>query len=223
MCDLADKYFKVAALKNFSEPRENSANSMKSWKKKKPHEQNEIFTKDKEIKKKNAAEILRLKNLMSKMKNAIDHLQESKVCGGQNKWWEDGHSETTQFGEDKEKRMKSEGSQSEQQDSIKRTNAGVPGVSEGERKGSRKLFKEIIAESFPNLGRELNIQVHKAITLLSQCKKNLLEIKDKEWILKADGVCREGGNIVNFKGIPLGSPEILHFSLTGQENLSPEE
>ena len=43
---------------------------------------------------------------------------------------------------------------------------------EKREKGTESVFKEIIAENFPNHGKELDIQVHKADrTLLSQCKK----------------------------------------------------
>ena len=43
----------------------------------------------------------------------------------------------------------------------------MPGVSEGEREGSRKLFKETIAESFPNLGRELKFTKNPKFTKLT--------------------------------------------------------
>lgn len=47
---------------------------------------------------------------------------------------------------------------------MKRTNSGINGVSEGEEreKGAENLFTEIIAKNFPNLGRELDIQVSEA-------------------------------------------------------------
>ena len=39
------------------------------------------------------------------------------------------------------------------------------GISEEEReKGAESLFKEIIAENFPNLGKKLDIQIHEANT-----------------------------------------------------------
>ena len=49
-------------------------------------------------------------------------------------------------------------------DSIRKGNISVMGVPKGEEreKGSEGLFKEIIAETFLNLGKELDIQVHEA-------------------------------------------------------------
>ena len=38
---------------------------------------------------------------------------------------------------------------------------GVPKAEEREE-GAENLFKEIIAENFPNMGRKLDIQVHEA-------------------------------------------------------------
>lgn len=36
------------------------------------------------------------------------------------------------------------------------------GIPEGDKKAAESLFKEIIAETFLNLGKELDIQIHKA-------------------------------------------------------------
>ena len=49
-------------------------------------------------------------------------------------------------------------------DFIRKVNIRIIGIPEGEEreKGTKKLFKEIIAENFPNLGKELGIQVHEA-------------------------------------------------------------
>ena len=48
-------------------------------------------------------------------------------------------------------------------DSTKRTNIRVTGVPEGEREdGAESLYKETIAENFPDLVRILYIQVHEA-------------------------------------------------------------
>ena len=48
-------------------------------------------------------------------------------------------------------------------DSIKKGNIRIMGIPEGEdgEKGAERLFKEIIAENFLNLGNKLDIQVHK--------------------------------------------------------------
>lgn len=47
-------------------------------------------------------------------------------------------------------------------DIIKRSNLSIEGVSEGElaKKGAENLFKEKVAEKFPNLGTDFNIQFH---------------------------------------------------------------
>jgi len=61
-------------------------------------------------------------------------------------------------------------------------------------KGAESLFKEMITESFPNMGRHLDIQVHKAHRSPNQLNLKrsspryiiikLLKIKDKKIILK---------------------------------------
>ena len=47
---------------------------------------------------------------------------------------------------------------------IKRTNIGIIGVPGGEDrdKGTEKIFEEIIAENFPNVGKEIVNQVQEA-------------------------------------------------------------
>lgn len=57
-------------------------------------------------------------------------------------------------------------------DSIKNANIRIIGVPEEDREMGTE-FKEIIAENFPNLGKELNIQIHEAnrTSYLPQCKK----------------------------------------------------
>ena len=51
----------------------------------------------------------------------------------------------------------------EQSDSFRKGNIRVMSIPEEEReKGAESLFKEIIAENLPNLGKELDIQVHEA-------------------------------------------------------------
>ena len=49
-------------------------------------------------------------------------------------------------------------------DNIKSTNICILGVPEGEEreKGSKKILEEIIAEKFPNMGKELINQVQEA-------------------------------------------------------------
>ena len=49
-------------------------------------------------------------------------------------------------------------------DSVKCTNIHIIGVPEGEEseKGPEKIFEEIIAENFPNMGKEIVNQVQEA-------------------------------------------------------------
>ena len=67
--------------------------------------------------------------------------------------------------QNKEKRMKRiEDSLRDLWDNIKRTNVRIIGVPEEEekKKGSEKIFEEIIVENFPNIGKEIVTQVQEA-------------------------------------------------------------
>ena len=61
--------------------------------------------------------------------------------------------------------LKSEEILQELSDSIRKAKIRIMVIpEEGKReKAAESVFKEIIAESFPNLGKELNIQVHDTI------------------------------------------------------------
>ena len=66
--------------------------------------------------------------------------------------------EITTIEENNEKRMKRiEGNLRDLWDNIKCTNTRIIGVPEEEekKKGSEKIFKEIIVENFPNMGKEI--------------------------------------------------------------------
>ena len=70
--------------------------------------------------------------------------------------------EITTAEQNKEKRMKgNEDSLRDFWDNIKCTNIQITGVPEEEekKKGTEKLFKEIIVENFPNMGKERINQV----------------------------------------------------------------
>ena len=96
-------------------------------------------------------------------------------------------------------------------DNIKHTNIRIIRVQEEEekKKGSEKIFVEIIVENFPNMGKEIVSQVQEAHTVLYMinARRNtpthilikLSKIKFKEKILKA---AREKQQITN-KGIPI--------------------
>ena len=82
-------------------------------------------------------------------------------------------------------------------DNIKWTNICVIGVQEGEERGKvpEKIFEEIIAENFPNMGKEPLTQIQEAQRVpykinprrntLRHILIKLTKIKDKEKILKA--------------------------------------
>ena len=65
----------------------------------------------------------------------------------------------------KEKRLKTnEESLRELWDNVKRTNIPIIGMPEGEKreKETEKIFQEIIAENFPNMGKESLTQIQEA-------------------------------------------------------------
>ena len=75
---------------------------------------------------------------------------------------EDKIVEITTTEQNKEKRMKRiEDSLRDLWDNIKRTNIQIIGVPEEEekKKGTEKIFEEIIVENFPNMGKEIVNQV----------------------------------------------------------------
>ena len=58
-------------------------------------------------------------------------------------------------------------------DTVEKNNVYIIEVQEEEQeKGTENLFKEIMTENFPNLGRELDIQVHEANTSLQNFNPN---------------------------------------------------
>ena len=73
--------------------------------------------------------------------------------------------EITAAEKNKEKRMKRmEDSLRDLWDKIKRINIQITGVPEEQekKKGSEKIFEEIIVENFPNMGKEIVNQVQEA-------------------------------------------------------------
>uniref|UniRef100_A0A9L0TTE6 L1 transposable element RRM domain-containing protein n=1 Tax=Equus caballus TaxID=9796 RepID=A0A9L0TTE6_HORSE len=78
---------------------------------------------------------------------------------------EERNIEMLQTEEERELRLKrNEETLQELSDSIRRCNIRIIGIPEGEEKekGAEGLFKEIIAENFPNLGREMELHVTEA-------------------------------------------------------------
>ena len=75
---------------------------------------------------------------------------------------EDRLVEITDVEQKREKRLKrNEGSLRELSENIKCTNIYIIGVPEGEEreKGTEKIFEEIIAKNFPNMGKEPLTQI----------------------------------------------------------------
>ena len=96
-------------------------------------------------------------------------------------------------------------------DNIKRTNIRIIGVPEEEekKKGTKKIYEEIIVENFPNMGKEMVNQLQEAYRVPYRInpRRNtprhilikLSKIKYKEKMLKA---AREKQQIT-YKGIPI--------------------
>ena len=125
---------------------------------------------------------------------------------------EDKTVEITTAEQNKDKRMKRiEDSLRDLWDNIKCTNIWIIGVPEEEekKKGTKKIFEEIIVEKFPNMGKEIVIQVQERqwVPYRINPRRNrprhilikLSKIKYKENILKA---AREKQQIT-YKGIPI--------------------
>ena len=125
---------------------------------------------------------------------------------------EDRLEEITDADQKREKRLKkNEESLRELWDNVKHTNICIIGVPEGEEreKETEKIFQEIIAENFPNMGKEPLTQIQEAQRVpykinprrntLRHILIKLTKIKDKEKILKA---AREKKQIT-YKGTPI--------------------
>ena len=120
--------------------------------------------------------------------------------------------EITTAEQNKEKRMKRiEDSLRDLWDNIKCPNIRIIGVPEEEekKKGSKKIFEEIILENFPNMGKETVNQVQEAqrVPYRINPRRNtpihilikLSKIKYKEKILKAATEMQQ----ITYKGIPI--------------------
>ena len=113
----------------------------------------ETFNKDLEELKRNQA---MMKNTINEIKNTLDGIN-SRITEAEEQIsnLEDKIVEITTAEQNKEKRMKrTEDSLRDLWDNIKRTNIRIIGVPEEEeiKKGTEKIFEEIIVENFPNMG-----------------------------------------------------------------------
>ena len=114
-------------------------------------------------------------------------------------------------------------------DNVKHTNICIIGVPEREerKKGPEKIFEEVIAKNFPNMGKESLTQIQEAqqVSYEMNPRRNiprhilieLTKIKDKEKILKA---AREKKQIT-YKGTPIRlSAEFSTETLQAQKGVA---
>ena len=123
----------------------------------------ETFNKDlEEVKSKQTI----MNNTINEIKNSLEGIN-SKITEAE-EWisnLEEKIVEITTAEQNKEKRMKRiEDSLRDFWDNIKYTNIQFIGIPEEEekKKGSEKIFEEIIVEDFPNIGKEIVTQVQEA-------------------------------------------------------------
>ena len=170
----------------------------------------ETFNKDlEELKSKQTM----MNNTMNEIKNSLEGIN-SRIIEAEERIrdLEDKIVEITTAQHNKEKRMKRiEDTLRDLWDNIKRINIRIIRVSEEEekKKGTEKIFEEIIVENFPNMGKEIVNQVQEAqripyrINPRRNMPRHILikvsKIKYKEKILKA---AREKQQIT-YKGIPI--------------------
>uniref|UniRef100_A0A9L0R8N8 L1 transposable element RRM domain-containing protein n=1 Tax=Equus caballus TaxID=9796 RepID=A0A9L0R8N8_HORSE len=156
--NLNDDDFKTAIIKILNELRENSDRQLNQFR--------SYATKEFDTIKKNQTEILEMKNTIEEIKKNLDALNsraynmEERISN-----LEDGNIELLQAEEEREARLKrNEETLRELSDTIRRCNVRIIGIPEGEEKekGAENLFKEIMAENFPNLVREMDLQVTEA-------------------------------------------------------------
>ena len=100
-----------------------------------------------------------MNNTINEIKNSLEGIN-SRITEAEEQIsdLEDKILEITTAEQNKEKRMKRiEDSLRELWDNIKRTNIRIIGVPEEEerKKGTEKIFEEIIVENFPNMGKEI--------------------------------------------------------------------
>uniref|UniRef100_A0A8C6CAP7 L1 transposable element RRM domain-containing protein n=1 Tax=Monodon monoceros TaxID=40151 RepID=A0A8C6CAP7_MONMO len=151
-----------------------------------------------------------MNNTINEIKNSLEGINSRITEEERISDLEDKIVEITTAEQNKEKRI--EGSLRDLWDNIKRTNTRITGVPEEEekKKGTEKIFEEIIVENFPNVGKEIVNQVQEVHRVPNRInpRRNmprhilshkLSKIKYKEKILKA---AREKQQIT-YKGIPI--------------------
>ena len=169
----------------------------------------EMFNKDLEEQK---SKQTIMNNKINGIKNSLEGSNSRKTeAGEQVSDLEEKIVEITTTEQNKEKRMKRiEDSLRDFWDNIKRTNIRIIGIPEEEKKkGSEKIFEEIIVENIPNMGKEIvnEDQEVQRVPYKINPRRNtprhilikLSQIKYKENVLKAT---REKQQIT-YKGIPI--------------------
>ena len=145
-----------------------------------------------------------LKNTITEMKNTLEGIN-SKLNEAEEgiSELEDRLVEITAAKKKKERKRKrikrNEDSVRDLRDNKSHTNIYTIGVPEGaeREKGAENIFEDIIAENFPNLGKETDIQVQEAQRVPNRIDPKrtrprhtvlkMSKIKDKERLLKASG------------------------------------
>ena len=202
---LNDRDFKIAIIKTLNEIRDNTDKQF--------NEIRSFFTKEIEIIKKNQSVLMEMKNTMEEIKENLESLKnradnmEERIST-----LEDRNTDILQMEEERELRLKrNEERLREISDSIRKCNIRIIGIPEGEERerGTESLFKEIIAENFPNLGKEQEIPVSEAnrtpiyINRQRPSPRHLVvrlaRVNDKETILRA---ARQKQKIT-YKGTPI--------------------
>ena len=123
----------------------------------------ETFNKDlEELKRKQTT----MNNTINETKNSLQGIN-SRITEAEERIsdLEDKRVEMTTKDQNKEKRMKRiEDSLRDLWNNVKRTNIQIIRVPEEKekKKGSKKIFEEIIVENFPNMGKEIATQVQEA-------------------------------------------------------------
>ena len=154
-----------------------------------------------------------MNNTITEMKNTLEGIN-SRITEAEERISDLEHRmlEFTAVEQTKEKGMKrNEDSLRDLWDNIKHTNICTVGVPEGDEreKGPKEIFEEIIVENFPNMGKEIAIQVQEAQRVPGRInpRRNmprhiliqLTKIKDKEKVLKATREKRQ----ITYKGTPI--------------------
>ena len=157
----------------------------------------EMFNKDLEEIKKTQ---LKMNNAITEIKNTLEGTM-SRITETEDRISEveDKMVEINEAERKKEKRIKrNKDNLRDLWDNVKHPNIWIIGVpEEGEKKGHEKLLKEIIAENFPKMGKEIATQVQETQRVPNRInpRRNtprhvvikLMKIKHKENILKQQG------------------------------------